>query len=112
VGLLKITSQRDSRDAEGLEKVLAIIFCFGEAAGAIWYGTYGQPAQMSTLTIILIIGQLMFAGVVVILLDDLLRKGYGLGSGISLFILANTAENILWAGFSPVTMSSEFGVEF
>jgi len=39
----------------------------------------------------LIVIQLMFAGAVVILLDDLLRKGYGLGSGISLFILTNTA---------------------
>jgi len=48
----------------------------------------------------------MGAGVVVILLDDLLRKGYGLGSGISLFIVANTAENIFWFAFSPVTMSS------
>jgi len=61
---------------------------------------------MSSITIFLIIAQLMGAGVVVILLDDLLRKGYGLGSGISLFIVANTAENIFWFAFSPVTMSS------
>lgn len=43
-GFLKISSQRDSKDAEGLEKLLAIIFCFGEAAGAIWYGSYGIPS--------------------------------------------------------------------
>ena len=54
----------------------------------------------------------MGAGCIVILLDDLLKKGWGLGSGISLFILANTAEVIFWFAFSPVTMSSEFGVEF
>lgn len=91
IGLFKVTSQKDIKDAEGLESVLAIIFCFGEAAGAIWYGAYGQPSQMSYTVIFLIIAQLMGAGVVVILLDDMLKKGYGLGSGISLFIVANTS---------------------
>jgi protein transport protein SEC61 subunit alpha len=67
---------------------------------------------MSMVTMVLIVGQLMGAGLVVILLDDMLRKGYGLGSGISLFIVANTSESIFWSAFSPVTMTSEFGVEF
>ena len=75
----------------GIEKVTGIIFCFGEAAGAIFYGAYGAPANMSILTIVLILAQLTGAGFVVILLDDMLRKGYGLGSGISLFIVANTS---------------------
>ena len=39
----------------------------------------------------LIVAQLMGAGFIVILLDEMLRKGYGLGSGISLFIVANTS---------------------
>lgn len=43
---------------------------------------------------------------VVILLDNLLSKGYGLGSGISLFIVANTSETLFWFALSPVTMSS------
>ena len=46
---------------------------------------------MSGVTMVLIVGQLMGAGMVVILLDDMLRRGYGLGSGISLFIVANTS---------------------
>ena len=58
---------------------------------AIWYGTYGQASEMSVTTMVLIIAQLMGAGLVVILLDEILRKGYGLGSGISLFIVANTS---------------------
>jgi preprotein translocase subunit SecY len=61
---------------------------------------------MSLTTMALIIGQLMGAGFIVILLDEMLRKGYGLGSGISLFIVANTSETIFWFAFSPVTMSS------
>ena len=68
-----------------------MIFCFGEAAVAIQMGTYGVAADLSPLTIFFIIFQLMGAGAIIILIDDMLRKGYGLGSGISLFICANTA---------------------
>ena len=37
------------------------------------------------------------------LLDELVQKGWGLGSGISLFILAGVAQQILWQSFSPGT---------
>jgi protein transport protein SEC61 subunit alpha len=83
-----------------------MIFCFGEAVVSIWYGNYGLPSEMSFTTMVLIVGQLMGAGLIVILLDDMLGRGYGLGSGISLFIVANTSETIFWAAFSPVTMIS------
>lgn len=49
---------------------------------------------------------------IVILLDELLQKGYGLGSGISLFIATNICENILWKSFSPITIRTEQGTEF
>lgn len=65
---------------------------------------------MSLTNMVLIVAQLMMAGLVVIMLDEMLKKGYGLGSGISLFILANTSEVIFWQMFSPVTLSSEYGV--
>ena len=35
------------------------------------------------------------------LLDELVQKGWGLGSGISLFIMAGVAQNVLWSTFSP-----------
>jgi len=43
------------------------------------------------------------AGVVVMLLDELVQKGWGLGSGISLFIMAGVAQN--WQAGYP---SSQF----
>lgn len=67
---------------------------------------------MPFVNMALIVAQLMMAGLVVIMLDEMLKKGYGLGSGISLFIVANTSEVIFWQMFSPVTLSSEYGVEF
>jgi protein transport protein SEC61 subunit alpha len=56
--------------------------------------------------------QLVLAGLVVILLDELLQKGYGLGSGISLFIATNVCESIIWKAFSPTTINTGRGPEF
>jgi len=49
---------------------------------------------------------------VVILLDELLQKGYGLGSGISLFIATNICESIVWKALSPTTVNQGRGTEF
>jgi len=46
------------------------------------------------------------------MLDEMMQKGYGLGSGISLFIATNLCENILWRAFSPITIKTEQGTEF
>lgn len=56
--------------------------------------------------------QLFMAGIIVICLDEMLQKGYGLGSGISLFIATNICENIIWKAFSPYTISTARGAEF
>ena len=56
--------------------------------------------------------QLVVAGLIVILLDELLQKGYGLGSGISLFIATNICESIIWKAFSPTTINTGRGPEF
>ena len=44
-----------------------------------------------------------------LLLDELLQKGYGLGSGISLFIATNICETIVWKAFSPATVNTGRG---
>lgn len=91
IGLLKIKGDKDAQILEGFEKTFALILCFGEAAGQVWYGAYGPPSQLGLVRIALILLQLLFSGVVVILLDDMMKQGYGLGSGISLFLVANTS---------------------
>ena len=45
-------------------------------------------------------------------LDEILSKGYGLGSGISLFIATNISENFMRKSFSPFTVPSERGIEY
>lgn len=73
---------------------------------------YGPVGELGIIRSVLIIGQLFLAGFMVLMLDELLQKGYGLGSGISLFIATNICETILWKSFSPVTIRTDQGTEF
>lgn len=51
--------------------------------------------------------QLFLASYLVITLDEMVQKGWGLGSGISLFILSGVAMSMFWNIFSPVTYRGE-----
>ncbi|CAA6664293.1 unnamed protein product [Spirodela intermedia] len=96
----------------GAQKLLGILIAVGEAVAYVLSGMYGSVALLGTGNAILIILQLIFAGIIVICLDELLQKGYGLGSGISLFIATNICENIIWKAFSPTTVNTGRGAEF
>jgi len=84
----------------------------GEAVAYVLSGMYGNVRDLGAGNAILIITQLFMAGIIVIILDELLQKGYGLGSGISLFIATNICENIIWKAFSPTTINTGRGTEF
>jgi preprotein translocase subunit SecY len=62
---------------------------------------YG-PGVTEPYVLYVIIGQLMAASIIIMFLDELIQKGWGLGSGISLFIMAGVAQQILWSMFSPL----------
>lgn len=62
---------------------------------------YG-PGVTEPYVMYVIIGQLMAASIMIMFLDELIQKGWGLGSGISLFIMAGVAQQILWSLFSPL----------
>ncbi|KAF2666307.1 Sec61 alpha subunit [Microthyrium microscopicum] len=94
------------------QKLLAIIMSFGQACVYVFSGLYGPPSELGLGICILLVVQLVIAGLIVILLDELLQKGYGLGSGISLFIATNVCEQIVWKAFSPTTVNTGRGPEF
>jgi preprotein translocase SecY subunit len=79
-------------------KVFSILLTGVQASAYIMSGMYGA---LPGPTIIVVFLQLIGAGVVVMLMDELVQKGWGLGSGISLFIMAGVAQNIIWQTFSP-----------
>ncbi|KAK6230783.1 hypothetical protein QUC31_002301 [Theobroma cacao] len=96
----------------GAQKLLGILIAIGEAVVYVLSGMYGSVGQLGVGNAILIILQLCFASIIVICLDELLQKGYGLGSGISLFIATNICESIIWKALSPTTINSGRGAEF
>jgi protein transport protein SEC61 subunit alpha len=97
---------------QGAQKLFGIVITIGEAVAYVLSGMYGEIRELGAGNAILIILQLFFAGIIVIILDEMLQKGYGLGSGISLFIATNICENIVWKAFSPTTINTGRGTEF
>ncbi len=79
-------------------KVFSIIMIGVQASAYLIGGVYGSLSPMISLVIFT---QLMIAGVVLMLLDELVQKGWGIGSGISLFILAGVAQSIFWSAIAP-----------
>ncbi|PRW61345.1 transport Sec61 subunit alpha-like [Chlorella sorokiniana] len=94
------------------EHVLGLLITVGQAIVYVLTGMYGEPAEVGTINGILIVLQLFVAGVLVLLLDEMLNNGWGLGSAISLFIATNICESIVWKAFSPYTLNVGRGPEF
>lgn len=106
-------SMREDRALfNGAQKLFGMIITIGQAVVYVMTGMYGAPSDLGAGICMLIVLQLVFAGLIVLLLDELLQKGYGLGSGISLFIATNICETIVWKAFSPTTISTGNGTEF
>jgi preprotein translocase subunit SecY/protein transport protein SEC61 subunit alpha len=85
-------------------KVFTILLTGIQAAAYIIGGMEGTLSGGTAVAVFL---QLMAAGIIVLLLDELVQKGWGFGSGISLFILAGVAQTIFWQSFSPVVAPGE-----
>lgn len=106
-------SLKDDRALFGsAQKLFALIIALGQATVYVLTGLYGAPSSLGPGVCLLLILQLVAASLIVILLDELLTKGYGLGSGISLFIATNICESIIWKAFSPNTVNTGRGPEF
>jgi preprotein translocase SecY subunit len=82
-----------------MNKFLAVIMTAAHAIAFLF-----RPEIAATLTFmsaLFIFLQLILAGTLLILMDELLEKGWGIGSAISLFIAAGVAKSIWWLSFSP-----------
>jgi len=83
----------------GAQKVMSILMTIIQATAFIIGGTYGPDLAAGDQ--LLIISQLLIAGVIIILLDEMVQKGWGLGSGISLFIAGGVGLQIFQGLFAP-----------
>jgi len=81
-------------------KVFSIILTGVQAFAYMVSGMYSVPSSAIAIIVFL---QLLASGIIILLMDELVQKGWGLGSGISLFIMAGVAQQILWQCFNPST---------
>jgi preprotein translocase subunit SecY len=90
-------------------KFLTLIVIVGESLAYILGGALG-PACSAGVTAnclsanqdLIIFVQLFVASLMVLLLDEMIQKGWGIGSGVSLFILAGVCQTVMWYTFSPI----------
>ncbi|MCL4518006.1 MAG: preprotein translocase subunit SecY [Thaumarchaeota archaeon] len=80
-------------------KLLTMIVIVVEASAYLIGGLFGTIAPPAAIAIFF---ELFAASVIVMLLDELVQKGWGIGSGVSLFILAGVAQRVMWDIFSPL----------
>lgn len=105
-GILKIdTSTAEGRQRfQALQKLMSIFFVIFEASIYVLMGGLAPSSALagtslfSQLEIILII-QLIVGGLLIMLMDNVVSK-WGFGSGISLFIVAGVAQQILIRTFN------------
>ena len=96
---IDMTNPEDRSMFTSASKILAVVMTIFEASAYLIGGTYGS---ITLQTQVVILAQLIVAGLVIMLLDELLQKGWGLGSGISLFIAGGVAQSIWWDSISPM----------
>ncbi len=96
-----ISFDRSDPEDRGLfttaSKFFSFIMVIIQASLYIIGGVYGN---ITTMQAILIFVQLLAAGMIIMMLDELVQKGWGIGSGISLFIVAGITQNIWWMSLS------------
>jgi protein transport protein SEC61 subunit alpha len=97
---------------DAAQKLAGLVMTAFQAAVALFTGQYGSRDEVGVFGGICIFFQLIAAAIVVILLDELLQNGYGIGSGISLFIATNICEQIIWRLFSFETYRYGRGNEY
>jgi preprotein translocase subunit SecY/protein transport protein SEC61 subunit alpha len=87
----------------GASKFFSIVLTGVQASAYLFGGVYGSLTATTSLIIFL---ELLSTGVIVMLMDEMVQKGWGFGSGISLFILAGVTQTIFWDMFSPAPLGA------
>jgi protein transport protein SEC61 subunit alpha len=82
----------------GVQKVMAVLLTIAQAIAYLLGDAFGTNLPVSNQILIFI--QLLFATMILMLMDEMIQKGWGLGSGVSLFIGANVAGTIVYNAFS------------
>ncbi len=108
---LKMSEPGDRAIFGSATKFLTLIVIVGESLAYILGGALGPACSGTVVTSCLtpnqdlvIFIQLFIASLLVLMLDEMIQKGWGIGSGVSLFILAGVCQTVMWYTFSPFSV--------
>jgi preprotein translocase subunit SecY len=101
-----MTKEEGRRKFQTWSKFLSLLFCVIEAVGLVM--ARALPIAGDFTTAVLVMAQLAAGGAIALLLDELVSK-WGFGSGISLFIAAGVANQIIIRIFSPLSVACVAG---
>ncbi|MDO8555762.1 MAG: preprotein translocase subunit SecY [Nanoarchaeota archaeon] len=101
------SSPEGRKHFQALQKVFSVFFILFEALIYVFMGGLAPAPELQGTSQYLglefgLVLQLILGGILVLYMDEVLTK-YGLGSGISLFIVAGVASSIFVQAFSPLT---------
>ena len=107
--IIKIDTQSEEgrKYFQGLQKIFSIFFVVFEALIYVFMGGLAPAPELAGTAQffyieLLLVAQLIIGGLLVMYMDDVVSK-YGMGSGISLFIVAGVSASIFVQAFSPLT---------
>ncbi|MEM3948720.1 MAG: preprotein translocase subunit SecY, partial [Zestosphaera sp.] len=88
---LDLTDPEDRKLFTQSQKGLALIIAVVEGLG---FALYYRLNAFITVALFL---QFIAGALILMVMDEAMQKGYGIGSGVSLFILSGIARTILWS---------------
>ena len=98
-----LTNQDDKKKFSSVQKILTVAFCFIEGIAYVLANAV-PPASPDIFTVLIVILQLSFGGIIIMFMDEVVSK-WGFGSGVSLFIVAGVAKTILVRTLNPLTQA-------
>ncbi len=101
---LDLSKPEDRALFTSASKILSLVIA---AIQALAFSIGGIFGTITVTQAILVFIQLIAATFIIIMLDELIQRGWGLGSGISLFIAVGVAQDIMIRLFSPMIVSPD-----
>lgn len=91
---IDMTTPEGKKTFQGLQKILAIVFCLFEALVFVLMGGLQAHPGFEGL----LIGQLFLGGLLIIFMDEVISK-WGFGNGVGLFIVGGVATQLFTRAF-------------
>ena len=95
---MDLTDPEDRRFFQATQRVLSVVLI---VIYSVFYVIGGRFDHIPLNKSVMVIMQLALGSLMLMMLDDLVSK-WGIGSGISLFILAGVTTGVFWNIFAPI----------